>query len=248
MELTALVGYLSEWMGAAAIAWILLSSPRLRRPPLGFQFPRREGIMALSLFLLITTASFIIYATTPAEFSWSQPLPAPTLELPRALFMAGITLIPVIVALVARGQPARSAGWNQTTLRTGSQIGLALALLTIFLRNRVFDVLGGVNSDSMPALLLSLGIAVAEETTFRGYIQPRLAAWVGQWPGLALSAALFSVWHLAAWINSLPFATILILFGLTFAQGLVLGLVMRGAGHVLAPALYRAISIWLRVF
>jgi len=149
---------------------------------------------------------------------------------------------------LARGQPVRSAGWDHTRLRAAIQVGIALALLTIFLRNRVVDVLTRLDGTTLTALLLALGIAIAEETTFRGYIQPRLAAWVGAWPGLVLSAALFALWHLTAWVGRLPLNTTLILFGLTFAQGLVLGWVMRSTGHVLTPALYRAVSIWLRVF
>ena len=270
VEWVNLAGYFSEWMGAVAIAWVLLASPRFQRPALGFRFPRREGIMALSVFALITVAAWLIYRAEPPEFPWGAALPAPALSFTRAAWIAGLTLIPVVVALVARGQPARSAGWDRARLRIGVQMGLALALLTIFLRNQVFNVLGALSlngnpneslafaSDSLsPALafLLALGIAIAEETTFRGYIQPRLSAWLGEWAGLALSAFLFTLWHAVSWLVgsdpqglSLQASVVLLPLGLTLAQGLVLGVVMRSTGHVLAPALYRAVSIWLRIF
>jgi membrane protease YdiL (CAAX protease family) len=248
VELTRLVGFLSEWMGAIAVAWIIIASPRFQRPQLGFLFPRREGIMALSLFVLITVTAFIIYSVNPPDFQGGLPLPAPTTNLPQAFFMAGLTLIPVVVALLARGQPVRSAGLDPARMRNAMQMGFALALLTIFLRNRVFEVLSGLNSETLLALLTALGIAIAEETTFRGYMQPRLSAWIGDWPGLVLTAALFAIWHLVAWAGRLPLETTLILVGLTFAQGLVLGWVIRSTGSVLSPAIYRAVSIWLRVF
>jgi membrane protease YdiL (CAAX protease family) len=248
VEWTTLVAYISEWLGAIAVAWILASLPRFQQTPLGFRFPRREAIVSLSIFALITLVAFVIYLSNPPSFLHEQLLPAPTTELTQALFLAGLTLIPVLVALLGRGQPVRSVGWEPGRIRLALQTGLAIAMLTLFLRNRVFDVLNGLNSESLTALLFALGIAVAEETTFRGYILPRLSAWIGEWPGLALSAALFTAWHMVAWVGHLPVETVLILTALTFTQGMVLGWMMQKTGHVLTPALYRAVSIWLRIF
>jgi membrane protease YdiL (CAAX protease family) len=90
-----------------------------------------------------------------------------------------------------------------------------------------------------------VGISLTEETVFRGYIQMRLSWWIGQWAGLALTAALFSLWHLPAWLNRVPIETGLLLAGLTFVQGLVLGWIMSKSQNVIAPALYRSISIWM---
>ncbi len=248
MEIRYLISFLSEWMGAVAVIWILSSLPAFKRPQLGFRFPRREGIMALSMFALITLFAFLVFRANPPTYLHDQPLPAPTAALPQAFVIAGLSLIPVVVALLARGQPVRSAGWDPARLRIALQLGVAIALLTIFLRNRVIDVLSRTDGPALIGLLSALGIGLAEETIFRGYIQPRMAAWLGDWPGLLLSAAMFALWHLMAWLGRLPVETTLILLGLTFVQGLVLGWIMRVSGHVLTPALYRAISIWLSVF
>ena len=248
MEWTTLVAYISEWLGVIAVAWILATLPRFQYIPTGFRFPRREGIVSLSIFALITLAAFVVYAANPPTFLQEQPLPAPTAALPQALFLAGLTLIPIVVALTGRGQPVRSAGWNPARARLALQVGLAMVMLTIFLRNRVYDVLNGMSVQNLLSLLMALGIGLAEETTFRGYIQPRLISWIGEWPGLLLSAILFAFWHLAAWAGRLPVETTLILFALTFVQGVVLGWIMLKSGHVLTSALYRATSIWLRIF
>ena len=43
----------------------------------------------------------------------------------------------------------------------------------------------------------------------------------------------------------LPFASLGVLLLVTLIQGLLLGWIMRKSGHVLAPALYRAVAAWL---
>lgn len=243
-----MVAFISEWMGVVAVAWILIRLPAYKRQTLGFRYPRREGIMSLALFALITLFAFLVFRAIPPVFPYNLPLPAPTIDLSQAFYIAGLSLVPVIVALLARGQPVRSAGWNRGGIRMALQAGIAMSLLTIFLRNRVLDVLSRLDGTVLIALLFAIGISLAEETIFRGYIQPRMVAWLGEWAGIGVSAALFTVWHLPAWAGRLPLETVLPLAGLTFVQGLVLGWVMRCSGHVLTPAIYRAISIWLRVF
>jgi len=241
------IGFISEWLGAIAVAWLLSLSPRLQRPPLGFLYPRREGFISFSLFGLILVFAYLFNQTLQLP-SFSQPLrmvPAPNHDLWQALVLAGLCLLPFLLALVTRKQPPRSAGWNQALITPGLQMGVALAILTIFLRNRVMDVLSGLGAPVLGALPLALGISIFEETIFRGYIQMRLAWWLGAWPGTIITSALFTLWHLTAWVNYLPTETIFILVGLTFAQGLVLGWIMRKSGTVVSPILYRTMSIWV---
>ncbi len=247
MPINLYAGFISEWLGAIAVAMLIGLSPRLKKPPVGFRYPRREGFVSLSLYGLILAFAYLYHQTiNPPIFP--DPLrltPAPNQDLWQALILAGLALLPFLLALITRKQPARSAGWNRALLTPGLQMGLALALLTIFLRNRVMDVLAGLGSPALGALPLALGIGLFEETIFRGYLQMRLAWWLGTWPGLALTSALFALWHLPAWVGTLPVQTTLTLLGLTFVQGLVLGWVMRKSGTVVAPILYRSISIWV---
>jgi membrane protease YdiL (CAAX protease family) len=233
-------------MGVIAIAWLLGLSKRLQKPVVGFLYARRDGLVALGLYAAILLFS-VLYAAIRAPV-YPQPIriaPAPVTDFSYWLVLALVCLLPFVAALLIRKQPFRSIGWDPDLLRTGLMIGVAMAFLTIFLRNRMMDVLGGVSTESAVALLLALGIALAEETIFRGYIQMRLAWWLGQWPGLALTAALFTLWHAPAWVRSLPMQTILLLAALTFVQGLVLGWIMLKSRHAAAPALYRAISLWI---
>jgi len=239
-----LVAQLSEWLGAIAVAWLFSLSPRLQKPPVGFKYARRDGIMALSLFALILLFAFIYYGQNPPTLA-ETPHPAPVVDLGQALFAAALSLAAIAVAVVVRRQPVRSAGWNPPLTMPALQMGFAIAILTIFLRNRVMDVLAGLSSDQLILLLLAAGISLAEEAIFRGYIQMRLSWWLGPWGGIALTALMFTLWHAPTWINRAPLETQLWLSGLTFIQGLVLGWIMRKSGHIIAPAFYRAISIWM---
>ena len=151
-----------------------------------------------------------------------------------------------VAALLLRKQPVRSIGWNPALLKPALQMGFAIAVLTVFLRNQVMVIFAGLQPEQVLPLPLALLLAVAEETIFRGYIQQRLAWWLKPIPGTLLTAALFALWHLPPWLNHLPVETILTLLALTFIQGLVLGWVMHKAGHAAAPALYRAFSIWMQ--
>jgi membrane protease YdiL (CAAX protease family) len=256
LSLTPLVAFLSEWLGMIAVAWLFSLSPRLKVPRIGFVYARRDGITALMLFGLILILAFVLAANAPlsgAPVIRLTPAPAPVAldqapgVLQQALLAAALALAAFGIALVARQQPVRSIGWNPKLLVPALQMGLAMALLTLFLRNRVMDILAGLDAARWNLLLLAVGISLAEETIFRGYLQLRLSWWLGEWAGLALTAALFTLWHVPVWLRQPPSEPgwMALLVGLTFAQGLVLGWIMKTSKNVAAPALYRSISIWM---
>lgn len=247
MNINALVALISEWLGAVATTWLLSLSTRFKAPPVIFKYARRDGFIALSLYALILIFAIIYYATTPSALPTNPTLaPAPLQPTLQNLFVSAICLAAFGMALATRRQPLLSMGWKPALIYPGLQMGVALAILTVFLHNRVMDVLKGINNAGLAALLLALGISLAEETIFRGYIQLRLASWLGRWQGIVITALMFAVWHLPAWLTRLTTTSLMILFGLTFVQGLVLGWVMDKSGSVAAPALYRAFSIWMQ--
>lgn len=255
MNLNDWIANISEWLGVIAIAWLMSISPRFKLPVVGFRYARRDGLIALGMAALLLISSFAYHLANPPEQGFTVAgkglitmlAPAPVTDLVQALIVAGIGLIPIGVAMLVRRQPVRSMGWHQAILGPAALVGLALAIITLFLRNRFWVLLGGVSGPQFFVLLTALGIALAEETIFRGYILQRLAWWLGEWPGMALTSLLYTIWHLPAWLNQQPNETIVLLCGLTFLQAMLLSWVMRKSHHVLAPALYRAMSIWVRV-
>jgi len=236
MNSNELILLAAEYFGVIAVVMLLVLSPRVRgRRKVTFIYPRREALYALAGFFVIFALAVIYY-----ERPGSSGLRA-------SLILAGLSALPFIALLFFRRQPLRSAGWGSANLRIGLLVGLALALLTIFLRNRFNDIVRGLPPEQITLLLYWLGICLLEESIFRGYIQPRLAAWLGEIPGWVLAAALFALWRLPLWLSGgQPLSAALPDLGLAFAQGILLGYIQRKTGSVLAPGLYRAISTWIR--
>jgi membrane protease YdiL (CAAX protease family) len=236
-------------MGAIAVAWILSAVPRLRSASIGFKYARRDGLAAL--FLGGASVIFAFVFSTQQLGGLSErvfPVSGPAADLARPLFVALVSLLPFIAAMLTRGQPPRSIGWSGSGFRAGLTAGIALALLTIFLRNRVMDVLGGISTPQSIYLLFAIGIALAEETIFRGYIQLRLTWWMGQTRGWLATSLLYALFRLPLLFVSGNLLATLFYLLIALGQGLVAGYIMRKTGHVLAPALYRAASIWMNVF
>jgi membrane protease YdiL (CAAX protease family) len=235
LNLNQFLLYLSEWLGVIAVIWLASLSKSFQPKSLGFVYPRREGYVSLGLFALILVFAFFFYA------SMAKP-EGPISLLWQRLTVADLSVLPFLLALLVRGQPPRSAGWGRAMLGPSFRVGMALAFLTIFLRGKIYSLINGVDSSEMFALLAWVGISLAEESIFRGYLQLRLSSWLGDRWGWLASAGLFVLWQVPRLLAN-P-ANLLVILGLAAVQGLILGWLARKSGHVLAGVLYRTISEW----
>jgi membrane protease YdiL (CAAX protease family) len=229
--------FISEWVGAIAVAMIAGTSTKFTRVKLVFKYPRREGIVSLGIFLLTIFLAFVLASVPELSIAGLSS------ELTKRLILGAGGLVQVIVALWRRKQPVRSAGWSRDKQNPAIQLGLALAFLSIFLRGKFAAVVTSLAGGALSMLAYSLVIAFLEETLFRGYIQPRLCSWWGEYPGWLAASALFVICQLPRLLaapDQLVFNLIV-----TTGQSLVAGFIMQRSGHVISPALYRAISSWL---
>ncbi len=239
---------LAEMCGALAVAMLLALSPRISTvTPVGFKYPQREMkfASAVSVFLLIFASLFYFFGSSwlrAASFNFSNTLN----DLLKLAFAALIAALVVVILTRYRGQPFRSMGWHKNLIRPALQFGLALIMLTLFLRGEFLGLFKGIPQDAINALILCLVIALAEESAFRGYIQMRLMSYFGKYQGWAISSIIFIVWRL-------PFLTILgwgtqtfwISLTLLVLQSFLLGWIMYKSRHVLVSALYHAFSMWI---
>jgi membrane protease YdiL (CAAX protease family) len=76
---------------------------------------------------------------------------------------------------------------------------------------------------------------MAEELSLRGYIQPKLEARCGKWPGLVLTALLFSVLHLPKIF--LRQASPPVLLVVAFIFGIVFGFIRDKTNSIYYPVL-----------
>ena len=239
-----MIAFIPELMGIGAVLWIVTASQRFKYRQIGFVNTRRDGVIALSLWLLGMILEVGIYTgvipipTIPGVNSLNLAQPLLSIQPIAAL----VLLVVVLISMAYRRQPPKSAGWNRLTLRTGAMAGLALALLTLFLRAKFNQVFGGLNGFQIEAILLVSLLSLAEETVFRGYLQLRLVWWLGKRWGMLLTAALFVIWQLPLILSSPQ--TMLVNLGLTVAQSLLLVWMMDSFGNVSAPILYRLVSLW----
>jgi membrane protease YdiL (CAAX protease family) len=243
---TEIIALASEVLGVVAATMLLTLSPRFKQhSPITFRYPNREiiaaGLVAAGLFGI----GFVIFnGPTPAPNTWGTGSTPSLPALIQHLTAAGAGLLLVIIALAYRRQPVRSAGWNRPLLTSSFQLGIAIILLTIFLRGKISTLFNGITSAETSALLVAVALGLAEETIFRGYIQPRLSSRLGKTPGWLLTSGLFALWQIPRLLGE-PSQTILIGVAVGLVQGLVAGWMMQKTQHVLAPGLYRAISTWM---
>lgn len=231
---------LAETLGVIAVMMIASTSSGLVYRPVDFKYPRREGRVSVTVYLLILAAAVFIFLST-IDFS---PLEKALAPLGKQVIVSALALGIAAVALLYRRQPLLSAGWGRApNLRLGLRIGIMLVFLTIFLRGKVMAIINGVSGEEGILLLLILGISLAEETVFRGYLQLRMNAWLSKPNGWLLTAGLFVIWQLPRLLTGQPdlWLNLVVLV----VQSFLLGWLMQKTGHVLAPALYRTFSEWI---
>jgi len=241
-----LISILAEMAGALAVTLLLGLSPRLNSvPPVGFKYPQREVKFAL---YIVTAALVINYLLFRFGVNWLPTMisdkdgNAFTLLLTAAL----ATVIIVVIALRARGQPSRSTGWQKALTRPAIQFGLSLVILTLFLRGKFLTVLGGIPQDALRMLVILLLIALAEETIFRGYVQMRFMAKFGRYGGWAIASIVYVLWRLP-FLMYFGFQDSLLYFQIAILglKSFLLGWIMIRSRHALVPALYHAFSMWI---
>lgn len=246
MDLKYWLGFLSEWLGVVAVVMIAGISPVLKNiRRIDFRYPKREATYALSLFALIYLIGFQYFSNSIFDFLRNLAEYFGGSELAQRMILAVVCLLPFLLAMILRGQPLKSVGWGKANLKTGSIIGLLLVMLVVFLRGKFTTLLHGVTPEQGNLLLVWVLLVLAEETIFRGYIQLRLTSYWGSTWGWLATVALYMLWQLPGRLWTLTFAEMWPTLLISLIQALLLGWIMKKSGHVLAPALYRALAGWL---
>jgi membrane protease YdiL (CAAX protease family) len=242
MEMNAIILNSSEWIGVIAVILLLTLSRRFATRPVAFKYLRREIILSSILAVVLIAAAF--YANLALKL---PTLPDGEAHVGGQLLWTVAILLPVVLLLVIRRQPLLSVGLSRPSMTLGLMLGAALALITIFLRGKVYSLLDGVSAAEFNYLIISLVLALAGEIIFRGFIQLRFTAWLGRTGGWLVAS-------LAHFLFCLPFVWLMngeVLSGVWFpvvvqlVQSILLGWIMHRSGNVLASGLYQAASFWV---
>jgi Type II CAAX prenyl endopeptidase Rce1-like len=242
MEMNAIILTVSEWVGVIAVTLLLTLSRKLVARPVAFKYLTREVVISSLLALVLIAAAF--YANLVLRL---PTLPDGQEQVGNQLLWAAVLLLPVVFLLLIRRQPLLSIGLSRPSLNLGLMLGIALALITIFLRGKVYSLLDGVSAGEFNYLLISLALALAGEIVFRGFIQLRFSAWLGRTGGwLVTSAAHFLFCLPFVWLkNGGTLSSAWFPAVIQLVQSILLGWVMRRSGNVLAGGLYQAASFWV---
>ncbi len=141
--------------------------------------------------------------------------------------------------------PARR-GWWQDLL--GGLLLVAIVLSMLFLAERSagwlsvadwnWNVLSGIAwlRVAWIGLLVNVGVAIGEETIFRGYLLTGLKQAWGKWPGLLAMTIIFGMFHLPAYLSDpTASAALTLAILLACAFGLLFGLVYLRTGTLWLP-------------
>jgi len=140
-------------------------------------------------------------------------------------------------------------GWGRERVGRALALGALFAAGALLLRAQPFAPQRLALADTWWALAAYAVVASAEETLYRGFLQGRLEAWLGRWPGYLATALLFTALHLPARLlggeplaQALTYATVQLL-----PMALLFGGAMLAARHVAAPTLLHLAWNWASV-
>ena len=152
-----------------------------------------------------------------------------------------------MLALITRKQPLLSIGLSKPGWKAGLQIGAALVILVIFLQGKIFAIINGLTQGAVITLGVALAAAIGEGLVFRGYIQPRFTAWLGDRWGWLVAVLFYVAWWTLPVIGSYTGDSTQLIIGVLYriTLGLLLGWIMRKTGSLAAPILYHTVHTWL---
>jgi membrane protease YdiL (CAAX protease family) len=199
------------------------------------------------LFFAVTVASALaLHRLAPGAPKWLFPVSH------GVLWIAGVVLATWLVRVKLNRAPW--AGMALPTPQIGSLVlGFAAGAALLLLVFAVQHQLGWLNvtgvapiSTAAPklalALLPSLGVGVAEELAFRGYVFQTLGERMPIWAAAGLSALIFAMYHFSLGGFGPGFAIVVMCFALTYT------VVRLATGSLWFPIGFHAAWDWVQVY
>lgn len=230
-----------------AITWLITRFFRPEKLKVDFTVARKEASIALGY----TVAAFIMLAVV--FFLWSQSIGLPIgtsneYNVLRVLYewmvYAIISFVPILVILRIRHQNLESVGFTTKNLRLSIAVGLVLSALWLaFNTTPELFLTRALTSNAFYGFFYFLGVGLGEELLFRGFLQLRFVAWLGELKGLIAASVVMAFTHLpqrlfVAGMNPLQ---AMISATLLIPVSLLLGFVMLRTQNVLGPTVLHTI-------
>lgn len=231
---------------------------KFRYLPWSYPNPRQSAWVAIgTAFLPLFLLGLFSLASAPAageavETPVSLELKESPSTVINGLIAYLIVLNPVLIAMKLRKESWQSAGVTRNNLGKSILLGCLLGLITIVTyRPCVTGILSGVmNMNHFWAFLQYTVVGFSEEFAFRGYLQTRLAAWLGRWQGWLVASVMMALIHIAqrVYMSGFDATTAFLSSAYLIPISLSMGFVMLRTENIVAPAISHTFADWVGTF
>jgi len=231
------------------VIYVLTRAMRCQPPKITFSRPRLEALLALPAawypFILLFAIAILQGPTTVGSTPREYSLPMVISQL----FAHSNFLLPMFVLLLLRRQDFASIGWSRHNLGRSVLLGVALGggMTAAQMVMRAVGITSLLDRQHFYAFLSCAIVGFGEETLYRGYLQTRMIAWLGDWPGWLTTGVLMALVHIPSRLFILglsPLAAVLNVLSL-IPVSLLLGYLMLRTGNVVAPGILHLFADWV---
>jgi membrane protease YdiL (CAAX protease family) len=229
------------------ITWLVTRFYRPKRLEAKFGVPRKEALLAIGYsfvaFLVLAVVFFFWAQSTGGTLNLSEEYTIIRV-LCEWIIYGALSFVPIIVILRIRRQKAETVGVARSNLRLSIVVGLVFSALWLSVNTTPERFLSRVFTyNTFYALMYYLPVGFGEELLFRGFLQLRCSAWLGEIKGLAVASVIMAFAHLPQRIfvtgaNSLQ-AVISAMF--LIPVSLLMGFLMLRTQNVLGPTVLHTI-------
>ena len=233
---------IAVWLSSVAVTVLFDRVAPFKRRPVSFTSPRREAILGLCLIPLSVCLMMLFRLAFASVLSGMAQSETYSLEMMFwVLIVRGIFFAPFVIALLIRHQGLATIGLSRHNLVLSVFLGLILSGVTVVTYVLVFSKAIVIDSELLSSYLYFfvtslLAVGFVEEAMFRGYLQLRLATWLGARRGWILTAIVFTVLHAGQSITGLVSV---------FVTGLVFGWIMKKSENIVGLSIWHAFMDWV---
>ncbi|MFQ5892445.1 MAG: CPBP family intramembrane glutamic endopeptidase [Candidatus Methanofastidiosia archaeon] len=220
----------------------LSSKLKFEKSELRFENPRKDAILAIAIVLITFFLVFLAMYHGHEEES-----PMPQLHEKRytisgilnQIFFILIVSIPAFIYLLSKKPTPKSLGISRLNLKNSIMMGLILSFILLLAEGKLTK-LNTLTSNHFFALLYYTVIGFWEEIYFRGFLQLRMCAWLGEYRGFILTSVIFGFSHLPQrlFVQKLDLITSVESAFFTIIPGFILGYLMLKTRNVVAPGIF----------
>jgi membrane protease YdiL (CAAX protease family) len=225
--------------------------------PVQFAEPKRsalQAVLAVSISCIILTVLFLpFHSKTEVQQTQADSISfscGPTQVINQS-FLALILIAPALIVLRKKQEPFSSAGITSLNLQGSVAIGLLIPVLGIigqllFSPNTSLPSLPQFAENHAWTFFYYAIVGYSEEFFFRGFLQTRLVAWLGNWQGWLIASTIMALFHVPQrlGVQGLSLFDSIISSVSLLPISFFCGFLMMRTKNILAPATFHTFANW----